>query len=78
MCTNNEIKLGLQQEKGRKNELSASDNVKNFFEDNRLYIENCFDYYNEYEANKADYIVQDCESNVKNYRACVWGRLYWL
>lgn len=75
MCTNNEIKLGLQQEKGRKNELSASDNVKNFFEDNRLYIENCFDYYNEYEANKADYIVQDCESNVKKLQSMCMGKI---
>lgn len=74
MCTNNEIKLGLQQEKGRKNELSASDNVKNFFEDNRQYIENCYEYYNEYKVNKADYIEQDCERSVEKLQSMCMGK----
>lgn len=74
MCTNDEIKLGLQQEKGRKNEVSASENVNNFFSANQPYIEKCYEYYKNYDSNKANYIDQRCKSDVEKLQSMCRGK----
>lgn len=69
MCTNDAIELGLQQEKERKDEFSASENVKDFFEKNQGYVKKCYKYYESYKFNKADYINQIYESDIKKLQS---------
>lgn len=51
-----EIKEGLKQERLKRNESAAIENVKKFYTENEDYIALCYKYYLQYELEKSNYI----------------------
>lgn len=70
MCyTDEKYEENLQQEKNRKRKNLASENVRDFYSQNREYIQKCYSYYEEYKRCMKNYVNECIDMDIKKLQS---------